>query len=179
MEEKSINRKCRECREIKILNTDNFVRRTDNTNSWRGRCRVCYNKHARVRQEMSKNERAVSKKYRDKYSATKPLEMLLRHTKNNSRKYYRECLITIEYLHYLWNQQDGICYYTNKPMIYGLGFRDSVSIDRIDSSKGYIEGNIALCRKQINVMKNDATIKELLDFCEDIVTQKEKLLKLL
>lgn len=177
MEEKSINRKCRECREIKILNTENFVKRPTE-NGWRGRCRVCYNKHARVRQEMSKSEKAVSKKYRDKCSATKPLEMLLRQAKNNSKKYYRECSVNINYLLNIWDQQEGKCYYTNKPMIYGLGFRDSVSIDRIESSKGYIEGNIALCRKQINVMKNDATIKELLDFCEDIVTQKEKLLKL-
>ena len=35
------------------------------------------------------------------------------------------------------------------------------SIDRIDSEKGYIKGNIRVISKRANVLKNNATIKEL------------------
>jgi hypothetical protein len=63
-------------------------------------------------------------------------------------------------------------------MLYDLGSRNSVSVDRIDSSKGYVLGNIALCMKQINIMKNDSTLGELFDFCESILNNKINILKL-
>jgi len=45
---------------------------------------------------------------------------------------------------------------------------DSVSIDRIDSSKGYIIGNIVLCRWVINRMKNDLSNSYFLETISEI-----------
>jgi hypothetical protein len=170
-EDGKILRKCRICREIKELNEENFIRRSSE-NGWRGRCRLCYNKNSRIKQELSKNEVIVSKRYRDKYKKIQPLELLYRTCKGNAKKYNnREFTIIPEDLHNQWLNQNGKCYYTNRDMKFELGFKDSVSIDRFDSSKGYTKDNIVLCQRQVNIMKNDATLNELISFATDIINK--------
>lgn len=44
----------------------------------------------------------------------------------------------------------------------------TASLDRIDSSKGYIEGNVQWVHKLINRMKMDLSDSELIDFCHQI-----------
>lgn len=169
------HRKCRTCREIKELNNDNFVKR-NTENGWRGNCRVCHNKNVRLKQEMSKSELASAKRYRLKYKKTKPLETLLKVARGNANRTSKEFNIDLKHLNDLWILQKGICYYTNKPMLFEIGFDNSVSLDRMDSSKGYLPNNIVLCQKKTNIMKNNATIKELIEFAEDIVNNKNNII---
>lgn len=42
------------------------------------------------------------------------------------------------------------------------------SVDRIDPTKGYVKGNIEIISRRANVMKNNATVEELLLFAEAI-----------
>jgi hypothetical protein len=46
-------------------------------------------------------------------------------------------------------------------------------VDRIDSTKGYIVGNIQWVDKQINIMKNRMNEKDFLSLCEEIVKYKK------
>jgi hypothetical protein len=41
----------------------------------------------------------------------------------------------------------------------------TASLDRIDSSKGYIEGNLQWVHKDVNIMKMDLSQVEFIDYC--------------
>ena len=52
---------------------------------------------------------------------------------------------------------------------HGAAKFDSASLDRIDPSKGYVRGNIAVISTMANTMKNNATRSELETFCKNIL----------
>ena len=79
----------------------------------------------------------------------------------------------------LWDKQNGLCYYTGLPMTntndYHSGNPNVATVDRIDSSKGYIEGNVVLCCSIVNRMKQNMSITELVNMCKIIVAQCDKM----
>jgi len=51
----------------------------------------------------------------------------------------------------------------------GSGYHlQNISIDRIDNTKGYEEGNIALVCLAVNMMKYTLELEELIDWCKNI-----------
>ena len=80
--------------------------------------------------------------------------------------------ITKEFIKELYLKQDGKCAISKIPMTYIAGSGKhitNVSIDRIDSNKGYTKDNVQLVCSQVNMMKSDLTFDELLSFCKSIV----------
>lgn len=65
--------------------------------------------------------------------------------------------LTEEYILECLEFQKYKCYYTNKP--FGDDKFNVPSVDRIDNSKGYIKGNICICRGGINICKNNLSMK--------------------
>lgn len=51
------------------------------------------------------------------------------------------------------------CFYTGKP--FKPSGKDGRTFDRIDASKGYVEGNVVACCQDINHKKKDLTIAEI------------------
>lgn len=81
-----------------------------------------------------------------------------------------------EYIKQLWVQQNGICAISGIQMthqIYSGRVFTNLSVDRIDSNKGYIKGNIQLVCMAINQMKSDLTMEELIYFCKNIIDNYE------
>jgi hypothetical protein len=48
---------------------------------------------------------------------------------------------------------------------------DRASLDRIDSSKGYVNGNIQFVSYMAQIAKNEFSDGELRSFCEAVVTK--------
>lgn len=72
--------------------------------------------------------------------------------------------LTEEYIKELLEKQDYKDYYT------GIRPEDSkeYSIDRIDSSKGYIQGNVVITTNRINLMKGEMTTEEFKQVIKDL-----------
>lgn len=88
-----------------------------------------------------------------------------------------EFSLTIEYA---WSQfllQEGKCRFTGESLSFekdrethGTG---TASLDRIDSSKGYIEGNVQWVHKIINVAKQELSDTEYIDWCRKVAKHNE------
>lgn len=79
-----------------------------------------------------------------------------------------EVSITSEYLNNLWLKQNKKCALTGLDLTIGFGrnAKSTASIDRIDSSKGYVEGNIQFLHKDINKMKMDFDQNYFINICK-------------
>lgn len=79
--------------------------------------------------------------------------------------------LSVEFLDNLYKSQNGKCAISGKEMTYITGkgrVSTNISVDRIDSSKGYEEGNCQLVCLQVNFMKQNLTDSELIDWCLEI-----------
>jgi len=84
--------------------------------------------------------------------------------------------ISLDELEELWDTQSGTCAITGWPLTYTLGkgtIPTNCSIDRIDSSKSYIPGNIQLVCRAANVSKSDMSMTLFLDLCRSVVEKHD------
>jgi hypothetical protein len=93
---------------------------------------------------------------------------IVRAGQDKHRKIPHEFNLTNEHLIDLWNKQNHKCALTGIDLIHKWGYLASASIDRIDSDKGYVVGNVQLICKGINMMKNNHTQQETIDFLRSI-----------
>ena len=65
--------------------------------------------------------------------------------------------IDLDYVMGLWESQEGKCALSELPMKYEFDDLCSVSIDRVDSSLGYVPGNVQLVCQWVNRAKNTSS----------------------
>ncbi len=75
--------------------------------------------------------------------------------------------IDLDYVMELWESQDGMCALIGISMAHEFGNLRSVSVDRIDSSKGHIKGNIQLICSGLNRLKNTYDNDDVLKFLRE------------
>jgi len=78
---------------------------------------------------------------------------------------------------YIWDlfiQQDGKCALTNWKISFNKNRKlNTVSVDRIDSTKGYIKGNVQLTNKLVNRCKLNCPEDLFYDICKSIYLNKK------
>lgn len=92
------------------------------------------------------------------------------HVLRERKQYIREKVSVTIGIKYAWNlflKQNRKCALSGIPLI--INATGNASIDRIDSSKGYVPGNIQWVDKHINFMKRTYSVKFFLDMCKKVV----------
>ena len=136
---------------------------------------------ARFKRYREKNREKVAlfkKKYYDDVlsSTIRGLCMRIRKDcRNRAVKRKLDFNITTEYLLKLLEECNYTCPVFKNKFIIDSKEKDrnfKASLDRIDNSKGYIEGNVMWISWKANTMKSNATKKELKMFADWIMNEK-------
>jgi hypothetical protein len=92
----------------------------------------------------------------------------------NQRKL--EVVVTLEYIATLFEAQDGKCALTSLELI-APSLRSTkpstASLDRIDSSQGYVPGNVQWVHKDVNKMKNNIPQDRFIELCSLVARKGE------
>lgn len=150
------------------LSLDNF---DTNLEGWyrSGRdrhCKQCKSNQYRRRKELDRGRLSLDRVLMNRWQGI--LE--------RARKHGYLVNFDYNYLKELWILQNGKCAISKLDMTYELfngRIFTNVSVDRIDSNKGYTKDNIQLVCMAVNQMKSDMSTEELLYFCEQIIYNNE------
>lgn len=82
-----------------------------------------------------------------------------------------------KYLMELYNKQNKLCYYSGLPLDISKNGRrfNKLSVDRIDSKRGYEKGNIVLCLLCLNYLKSNFEMQEIQSVF-DAISLKNKII---
>lgn len=102
--------------------------------------------------------------------------------KNSAIRRKLDFNLTIEYLWELFLKQDRTCALSGEQLKFGTYAMvhnkelrvPTASLDRIDSTKGYVEGNVQWVHKTLNKMKMELGDKEFIQWCYKVCDYKSK-----
>lgn len=138
----------------------------DGTKKYRVKCKLC------VLDDAKKNNDKTYKTKSEKRSQSPKnfISGILNHA--TRRKQNLGFDIDLMYLLELFDAQGGKCALTGVQMTYVAGsgkVATNISIDRIDSSKGYVRDNVQFVCDVVNRMKQELSCAELFSWCGKIV----------
>ena len=92
-----------------------------------------------------------------------------------------DCNLTVEYLKQLWDSQNGTCPFTGWKIVLPKNTTkpwknqspNNASIDRIDNSKGYIEGNVRFIAYMANIARQCFVDEQLIEFCKAVAENQK------
>lgn len=138
--------------------------------------------NAHPTERMKEASRATLKKHGmvrkvDEMSPFRYFHKIIRNRRTSAGE-LRELDLTLQDLSDLWDEQGGVCPYTGIEMqlprdpMHGWSKevlpRFRPSLDRIDSSRGYIKGNVQFISQMANHAKNSHSHDEMVAFCRAI-----------
>lgn len=125
--------------------------------------------------------RTILNRKETKSVLTTELDMIANHLYRKSLARFKKATnisnydLTEDYIKELLEKQEYKDYYTGiRPKDY-----HEYSVDRIDSTKGYVQGNIVITTNIINVMKGEMSIDEFLEKINILYNNRDKIKSLL
>lgn len=111
-----------------------------------------------------------NRKSRDKVNSSieTRAKIFLRNAKNSAKKRNQEFSLEIKDITEFWESQNKICAYSGLEMTLEAGKLNTVSIERIDSAKGYTKENTILVCQAINRMKSDFAYEDFYMLCKSV-----------
>lgn len=183
---------CSKCDEEKVL--DDFYFDDRGTHNRRAECKKCQSTQKKQAYEDSRDEPISVARRILKGCKQREKERLAKFVKRvQNLDYLPEVELTDEQfdLDVDWvleqrDKQKNKCYYTGLEMIWSTGLIDkikridplAVTIERLNSSKGYVKENCVLTCWRANCFKGDGTIEEMLRFAACIMARSTKLKKI-
>lgn len=144
-----MNRQCCSCK--RILPITDFPKASNNSGH-RYRCKLCTQKREN---ELKSNNLRVY------------LSDVLKTSKQTAKKRKIDCHeLDVDFLVELYEQQSGKCAITGIPMTHIAGHGvvpTNISVDRIDSSIGYVKDNVQLTCRFINHAKMNMSTEQFTD----------------
>lgn len=172
------NKQCTMCPEVKAIDQFYYKTYTSKTTGekyrrYRPECIECSKKH--TTNYIDHNyDMVYAKKKANRVEHKNDIKFHVQEKISTWRK--ASCVpsdLTVDYLVDLYNKQNGCCYYSREKMVFGWVdgkvHHNSLSLDKLDPSKGYVQGNVVWCSYLTNTMKRDLTEAEFYDLLSKIL----------
>jgi hypothetical protein len=156
---------CISCKQSLPLNKENFHSDITTSTKFKTRCKEC-----------SKKSRLSFTRMTESNSLDYYLKEIIHGARGRAKKKNLDFELSLELIKSLWSIQDGKCAITKIPMTHIIlqgRLQTNLSIDRIDSSIGYVVNNIQLVCVAVNIMKSTLSMEELINFCKLIINNNE------
>lgn len=155
-------RTCRKCKEEKPI----FDFGSYPDKRIRARCKRCCVEATQLWRAGHKSDLAV---YRENYYTSCDIQIaLIRRFKyfvSSCKRRNDSIELSVEMLQQVFDRQNGRCKYTNLPLTPEANKINTMSIDRIDNTKGYIGDNVQLVCHVVNIMKNKHSEDQFFHLC--------------
>jgi hypothetical protein len=169
---------CKTCKVSKELSRNNFYLSKTNKDGFRADCIICSrNKSSKWCQDNKDKRRKYRRDNREhtlemdrKYAISSPYAFIGRifDALRSNRHKTHQITVTIDYVRNLYDKQEGKCALSKVKMVHKRHDLRAISIDRINSEKGYEEDNIQLVCKFINLGKWTHSNQEVIEFLSEI-----------
>jgi hypothetical protein len=132
-------------------------------NGKRSHCKKCNKMRTKTR-KLNWNERQFIQKLLSRCKG------LTKRRRNRGRDL--EYSITLDDIERLIETQQNKCVYTGRELVWKQNHKNKASIDRIDSSIGYIPSNIQLVTSQTNAAKSDLSDEDFMELIMEIANHR-------
>lgn len=137
-----------------------YFNKNNEKDEWRdGTCKKC-----RYKKRQSERQNRIAK------DINYYLNLKFMFCKSRSKRNKVPFTIDLKYFINQYNKQNGLCFYSDKKMINSTSLNkcaETISIDKIIPTLGYVHNNIVFCCNRINFIKNNCSINEIKDWMPD------------